>query len=233
MPFIQSKTFDEIKPGDTASIQRTLQAQDISAWSNAFGNAGTLVEAGDVQDTAGIVTTILTALVGSELPGPGSSVRSASVQLLAPLPVNAVLTAQVTVREKRTDGKLVTLDGKCTDPAGQIVATAVLEVVAPVNSLRREVPAHRLEELLVRCQGLKPMLTGVVHPCSAEALEGAVEAAEAGLIVPVLFGPEKDMRRIAATAKLDISGFRIVATKDSEDSALKAAWPPVRARCRR
>ena len=41
------------------------------------------------------------------------------------------------------------------------------------------------------------MLTGVVHPCSADALTGAVEAADAGLILPVLYGPEAEIRRIA------------------------------------
>ena len=41
------------------------------------------------------------------------------------------------------------------------------------------------------------MLTGVVHPCSADALAGAVEAAAAGLILPVLFGPETEIRQIA------------------------------------
>ena len=67
------------------------------------------------------------------------------------------------------------------------------------------------------------MLTGVVHPCSAEALAGAVEGAEAGLILPVLFGPEAEIRRIADTARLDIAKFRIVATAGPEESALKAA----------
>jgi phosphotransacetylase len=67
------------------------------------------------------------------------------------------------------------------------------------------------------------MLTGVVHPCSAEALAGAVEGAEAGLILPVLFGPEAEIRRIADTARLDIAKFRIVATDGPEESALKAA----------
>ena len=38
------------------------------------------------------------------------------------------------------------------------------------------------------------MLTGVVHPCSADALAGAIEAAAAGLILPVLFGPEAEIR---------------------------------------
>ena len=38
------------------------------------------------------------------------------------------------------------------------------------------------------------MLTGVVHPCSADGHRpGAVEAAAAGLILPVLFGPEVEL----------------------------------------
>ena len=82
---------------------------------------------------------------------------------------------------------------------------------------------HRLEGLIERCRTLKPMLTGVVHPCSADALAGAVEAAEAGLIVPIFYGPEAEIRRIADQAHLDIAKYRIVATDDPEDSALKAA----------
>jgi phosphate acetyltransferase len=63
----------------------------------------------------------------------------------------------------------------------------------------------------------------VVHPCSADALAGAVAAAEAGLIVPVLFGPEAEIRQIADHARLDLGKCRIVATDGPEDSALKAA----------
>jgi len=223
MASIQNKTFDEIKLGDTASVQRTLQARDIRAWATAFGDVGQLAEAGDVQDAAGILTAILTALIGSALPGPGSSIRSTAVQVRSALPIDAVLTAQVVVREKRPDQGLVILDGQCTDPAGKQLATAVLEVVAPTTRLRREVPEHRLDGLLERCRGLKPMLTGVVHPCSAEALAGALAAAEAGLIVPVLFAPEAELRQVATTAKLNLSGCRIVASEGPEDSALKAA----------
>jgi phosphotransacetylase len=223
MASIQNKTFDEIRLGDTASVQRTLQARDIRAWATAFGDVGQLAEAGDVQDAAGIITAILTSLIGSALPGPGSSIRSTAVQVRSALPIDAVLTAQVVVREKRADEGLVVLAGQCTDPAGKQLATAVLEVVAPTTRLRREVPEHRLDGLLERCRGLKPMLTGVVHPCSAEALAGALVAAEAGLIVPVLFAPEAELRKVAAAAELNLSGCRIVATNGPEDSALKAA----------
>jgi phosphotransacetylase len=223
MPSVQNKTFDEIKIGDTASVQRTLQARDVRAWAVAFGDVGPLAGADDMQGAAGIVTAILTALVGSVLPGPGSSIRSAAVRVRAALPLDSVLTAQVVVREKRADERLVILDGQCTDAAGQPVATVALEVVAPTTRQQREVPEHRLDGLLERCRGLRPMLTGVVHPCSAEALAGAVEAAEAGLIVPVLFGPETELRQVAAAEKLNLSGCRIVATEGPEDSALKSA----------
>lgn len=39
----------------------------------------------------------------------------------------------------------------------------------------------------------------------------------------MLFGPEQELNKIAAAAKLDISSFRVVATDGPEDSALKAA----------
>ena len=133
MTAIQNKMFDEIKLGDTASTQHTLQARDMRAWTTAFGGGGVLVEAGDIQDAAGIVTAILTALVGSALPGPGSSIRSTSVEVRAALPINSALTARVTVREKRAHDGVVVLAGECLDAAKQQIASAVLEVVAPTT----------------------------------------------------------------------------------------------------
>jgi phosphate acetyltransferase len=127
------------------------------------------------------------------------------------------------VREKRADQGIVVLDGRCTDPTGRIVATAILDVKAPTTRQQRQIAEHRLEGLVERCRNVKPMLTGVVHPCSAAALIGAIEAAEAGLILPVLYGPEAEIRRIADQADLNITPYRIVATDTPDDSALKAA----------
>lgn len=223
MMIIANKTFHEIDPGDTASAQRTLQTGDMRAWAAAFGDVDMLAGPGESQGAAGIVTAMLTALVGSCLPGPGSSIRTTSVQLKAGLPIGKVMTARLVVREKRSDQGIVVLDGDCTDPAGQVVATASLEVLAPATRQYRQVPEHRLEGLVERCKDLKPMLTGVVHPCNADALTGAVDSTEAGLIAPVLFGPETDIRQIADHARLDIAKYRIVATDGPEDSAMRAA----------
>jgi phosphate acetyltransferase len=223
MRTVVSKTFDEIRPGDAASIQRTLQAADVRAWTTAFGDAGALAESTDGQGAVGIVTAILTGLAASALPGPGSSVRSASVQVKRALPIDSVLTVQLKVCDKRAPEGLVLLDGLCTDVTGNVVASAMLEVLPPATAVQRAVPEHRLDALLAHCRGLKPMLTGVVHPCSADALAGAVKAAAAGLIEPVLFAPEAELHEVASTAKLDLTGYRIVATDGAEDSALKAA----------
>jgi phosphate acetyltransferase len=223
MRTVVSKTFDEIRPGDAASVQRTLQAGDVRAWTAAFGDAGVLTESTDGQGAAGIVTAILTGLAASALPGPGSSVRSASVQVKRALPIDSALTVHLKVCDKRAPEGLVLLDGLCTDVTGNVVASAMLEVLPPATAVQRAVPEHRLDALLAHCRGLKPMLTGVVHPCSADALAGAVEAAAAGLIEPVLFAPEHELHQVASAAKLDLTGYRIVPTDGAEDSALRAA----------
>jgi len=223
MQTIVNKTFEEIALGDTASIERTLQAGDVQAWANTFGDMDMLAGPGESQGAAGIVTAILTALVGSGLPGPGTSIRTTSVQIKGALPIGAVMTARLVVREKRPDQGIVVLDGQCVDPAGQVFATAILEVLAPTKRQQHQMAEHRLDGLLDRCKNLKPMVTAVVHPCNDDALAGAVEAAEAGLIIPVLFGPEAEIRRNADAAHLDITRCRIVATDGAEDSAQKAA----------
>ena len=41
-------------------------------------------------------------------------------------------------------------------------------------------------------------------PCEASALAGALEAAEQGLIVPILVGPAAKIREIAAANGLDL-----------------------------
>ncbi len=77
-------------------------------------------------------------------------------------------------------------------------------------------------QLVARCKGIAPALTAVVHPCDAESLEGAAEAAAQGLIVPVLVGPEAKIRAAAAAANLDISSFRLVPVPHSHAAAAEA-----------
>jgi phosphotransacetylase len=47
-----------------------------------------------------------------------------------------------------------------------------------------------------------------VHSCDETSLRGAVEAAEAGLIVPILVGPQTKITAAARENRLDIAATR-------------------------
>jgi phosphotransacetylase len=81
---------------------------------------------------------------------------------------------------------------------------------------------ERLDGLIAACKVLAPVPTGVVYPLSADALLGAAEAARDGLISPVLIGPEKEIRDLAAKENIDLGAWKIVDMPDAEDAAAKA-----------
>jgi phosphate acetyltransferase len=80
----------------------------------------------------------------------------------------------------------------------------------------------KYEQMLARCRHLKPIPTAVAHPCEESALTGAIEAANLGLIVPILVGPRDKVEATAESAGVDISQYEIVDTPHSHASAVKA-----------
>jgi phosphotransacetylase len=88
--------------------------------------------------------------------------------------------------------------------------------------MSQETGSGKYEQLLVRCKKLDPVPTAVAHPCEASALAGAVEAAENGLIIPILVGPIAKIKDVAKSSQIDVSKFEIVDTAHSTASAAKA-----------
>jgi len=80
----------------------------------------------------------------------------------------------------------------------------------------------KYDALIARCAGLPPVATAVVHPCDAASLASALQGAAAGLIVPILIGPQARIRAVAAQEHLDIAGLRLIDTPHSHASADKA-----------
>jgi phosphate acetyltransferase len=84
-------------------------------------------------------------------------------------------------------------------------------------------PKHeRYEKLIKRCKKLPAATTAVAHPCDESSLRAAIDAANAGLIAPILVGPAARIREIAAKCRLDIAGYPIVEAAFSQESAEKA-----------
>ena len=81
---------------------------------------------------------------------------------------------------------------------------------------------EKYDALIAAASRQAPMVTAVAHPCDTVSLESAVEAAKLGLLKPILVGPVARVRDVAAKAGLDISGFELVDSKHSHDSAAKA-----------
>src|SRR3982750_1795595 len=67
--------------------------------------------------------------------------------------------------------------------------------------------------------GTPPLKTAVVHPTDVNTIMGAFEAAAAGLITPILVGPEAKIKKAAADAGIDITTFEIVNTEHSHAAA--------------
>ncbi len=81
--------------------------------------------------------------------------------------------------------------------------------------------------LLARCEGLPPIPTAVAHPCDYASLDGALEAARLGLIVPCLVGPAARIRAVAEEHGLDLGDTEIIDAPHSHASA-EAAVDAVR-----
>lgn len=74
------------------------------------------------------------------------------------------------------------------------------------------------ESFIRRAQGVDKLPIAVVHPCSQDSLTGAVEAAQLGIIEPILVGPKEKIVALATEFDIKIDNYEIVDVKHSHDS---------------
>ena len=80
----------------------------------------------------------------------------------------------------------------------------------------------KYDRLIAKAKEVSAAATVVVHPCDETSLRGVTEAAEAGIIIPILVGPAAKIAAVAREHKLDIHRFEIVDAAHSEAAAAKA-----------
>lgn len=83
-------------------------------------------------------------------------------------------------------------------------------------------PHAKYDRLIARAKGVEAAKTLVVHPCDETSLRGALEAAELGIIVPILVGPAGKITAVARAHKLNLDGIEIIDVPHSEAAATKA-----------
>jgi phosphate acetyltransferase len=80
-------------------------------------------------------------------------------------------------------------------------------------------PHKKHERLIAATERLPPLVTAVAHPCDESSLKGAIEAAEAGIIIPVLVGPQDKIREEADRLRINLDNVKVVDAAHSQASA--------------
>ena len=239
--FVRNRIFDEIAVGDRVSAQRTLTASDVQLFAVISGDDNpqqTDAGVGASSPLQGMFAhgmwgaTLISGLLGTRLPGPGTIYMGQTLRFLAPVHVGDTLGIAVEVRARDPATRQLTLACTCRNQDGVVVIDGEATVIAPAERIvlpRATLPEVRLGDgdgvrrLLDAVRDLPPLRCAVVHPCDATSLAAALDARDAGLIVPVLVAPQARLEAIAARAGLDLAGIEIVDVAHSHAAAERAA----------
>lgn len=129
-----------IKVGDRA--ERTTQITDerVRQFAAASGDMNSihLDDVAAAQTRFGrriahgmLTASLISAVLGNDLPGVGSIYLSQSVKFKAPVFLGDTITARVTVTAYREDKRIATLETICLNQDGQLVLEGEAVVIAP------------------------------------------------------------------------------------------------------
>jgi 3-hydroxybutyryl-CoA dehydratase len=128
---------DELKPGMTASIERTVIEKDVQLFGEATGDmnpvhfdeeyARKTIFRGRVAHGA-LSIGFISGLLGTKLPGDGSIFVSASIVFKLPVRIGDTVVTTATVRE--VVGREVIMDCACT-VGGKQVLSSEARLLAP------------------------------------------------------------------------------------------------------
>jgi phosphate acetyltransferase/phosphate butyryltransferase len=241
MDYIENRTFDEIRVGDSACLARTLTRDDITIFAAMSGDVNPAHVDPEYarSDTFHKIIAhgmwggaLISTLLGTRLPGPGAIYLGQTLSFRRPVALGDRIIVTVTAKAKDPERHRITFDCTCSNEKGEVVITGTAEVIAPTEKIRRprvvlpEVHVHDpgalFAQLVDLVKGLEPIRTAVVHPVDGNSLVGAVDAAQAGLIVPVLVGPEARIRDAARAAGVDLAEYELIPTQHSHEAAARA-----------
>ena len=237
-PAIRNRTWAELKVGDAASIERSCSVQDLFLFAHVSGNVNPLMlpsAEGSPQKTEPVapsmwVGSLVSAVLGNLLPGPGTLYREQDLRFLKRVHVGDKLKVSVVCREKR-EAPVALFDTRVENAAGDVVCDGAAVVEAPTVSRiteARDLPALIVDtadhfgKLVALAAKLPPLKTAVVCPEDHNSLSGALLSAKAGLIEPMLVGDPARIRAAAKELDADISAFTLVAISDPHAAAARA-----------
>lgn len=144
---IIGKTIDEISLGEKAYFSKTMSETDIYQFSAVTGDFNPAhVNEVYAENTFfkkriahGMLTlSLVSNILGTQLPGPGTIFVSESVQFKAPVYINDTIEAVVEITEKQPEKNRVFFEAYCINQNDQVVLTAQGEVMPPKRRKPKE-----------------------------------------------------------------------------------------------
>ncbi|OGA56148.1 MAG: enoyl-CoA hydratase [Betaproteobacteria bacterium RIFCSPLOWO2_12_FULL_65_14] len=227
--FIENHTYDEIRVGESASLTRILRPEDIQLFAIMSGDVNPAHVDPEYAHSSMFHEVIahgmwggalISTVLGTEFPGPGTIYVTQTLKFSRPVKVGDTVTIKITCKQKFDHNKHILFDCLCTNQDGLKVISGEAEVLAPTEKIKRarmELPEvtisdreARYRRLIARAKGLAPAKAVFAYPAHAESLRSATVARDAGLLQPILVGPEALVRRVAEQSGVDLRECQIV-----------------------
>jgi phosphate butyryltransferase len=236
---LRNRTWEDLKLGDEASIEKTVTSRDLYLFAHASGNLNPLHMPTFDPDHDGKsdavapsmwIGALISNVLGNVLPGPGTLYRHQSFDFVDRAHVGDQIVITVRLLEK-LDNPYVVFETIVTKVGGPIIASGKAMVSAPKERItlsHHELPPLLLDEhdhfarLIEVAKKLEPLQTAVVCPDDANSLKGTLLAMREGLIIPILIGDKAKIEEAAKEAHEDLSLLQIIDVANHTAAAAKA-----------
>ncbi len=137
---MKGKTISEIKVGDVAEATKTVSETDVYLFAGVTGDFNPAHMNETYAQNTFFKTRIahgmlgagfISAVVGMQLPGPGTIYITQELKFLAPTRIGDTVTARVEVLEVIADKKRVRLKTECVNQEGKVILAGEAIVSPP------------------------------------------------------------------------------------------------------
>ena len=122
--------YEDIKTGDEASLSVTITETHIVMYAGLTGDVNPVhVDAEHAKESifgeriahGMLVSGLISAVLGTQLPGPNSVYLGQDLKFTAPVKIGDTVTVVVTVTEKRDDKRIIKLHTTVSNQRGEMV----------------------------------------------------------------------------------------------------------------
>lgn len=135
----RGRTIEEMQIGDSASFAKTMTETDTYLFAGITGdlNPAHINQADSEESTFGgrivhgmLCAGLFSAVLGMQLPGPGTIYMGQELAFKAPVKFGDTITATVTATEK-VKGRFMKFETVCTNQDGTVVIDGIATVMPP------------------------------------------------------------------------------------------------------